>query len=158
MSSGVPRSNAQTATIDIRRVAARQLLPLAVVVLALWLLRERIATLDLSAIWATLDQVTARQWLISIAATGVSFWAVGRYDNVLHKMLATNISTRHARYSGTAAIAIAQFAGFGVLTGALVRWRLLQDLSLGQALRISLAVSASFLAGWAVISAVAVLL
>ena len=154
----VGRTGARTADIDVRRLAGRQALPLVIVALALWVVRDHLSGLDLSAIWATLHQVTMRQWGMAIAATAASFWALGRYDTVLHGLLGTGIPAQQARASGASAIAISQFAGFGVLTGALVRWRLLEDLSFGKAIRISLAVSISFLAGWAVVSAVAILL
>ena len=158
MFRGVESAGARTAEIGIRRLAGRQALPLAVVAVALWILRDHLSGLDLSAIWATLHQVTMQQWGMAIAATAASFWAVGRYDIVLHGLLGTGIPLQQARASGASAIAIAQFAGFGILTGALVRWRLLENLSFAKAIRISFAVSISFLAGWAVVSAVAVLL
>jgi phosphatidylglycerol lysyltransferase len=152
------RSGARTAQIDMRRLVGRQMLPLAFVAIALWVFRDHLSGLDLTAIWTTLHQISIRQWGVAIAATAASFWAVGRYDMVLHGLLGTGISAHQARTSGASAIAIGQFAGFGVLTGALVRWRLLDELSLGRAIRISLAVSVSFLAGWAVVISVAILL
>ncbi|MCB1329671.1 MAG: hypothetical protein KDK28_09575, partial [Maritimibacter sp.] len=57
--------------------------------------------------------------------------------------------------TGAAAIAVAQTIGMGTLTGALVRWRLLPGLGLAGALRLSVAVSLSFLAAWAVLTALA---
>lgn len=135
------------------RLILRQLLPLIVVAIAIWLLKDRFGDTDFNVIRETVAQVTIGQWLAAIAATCASFWAVGRYDAVLHGVLATDLPAKTARQSGAAAIAIAQFAGFGALTGALVRWRLLRHVSFWQATRISLAVSASFLAGWAVVTA-----
>ncbi len=154
----VERTGAQTADIGIRRLAGRQALPLAVVAVALWVFRDHLSGLDLRAIWANLHQVTMQQWGMAIAATAASFWAVRRYDMVLHGLLGTGIQAHQARASGASAIAIAQFSGFGILTGALVRWRLLENLSFAKAIRISFAVSISFLAGWAVVTAAAVLL
>ena len=157
MLRGLERTGARTAEIGIRRLAGRQALPLAVVAVALWVLRDHLSGLDFGAILTTVHQVTMQQWGMAIAATAASFWAVGRYDTVLHGLLGTGIPAHQARASGASAIAIAQFAGFGILTGALVRWRLLENLSFAKAIRISFAVSISFLAGWAVVSAVAVL-
>ena len=67
--------------------------------------------------------------------TLISLWTVGRYDVVAHKHFETRIPEVHARITGTFSIAIAQTTlGFGLFTGALVRWRLLRDVSLGIAL------------------------
>ena len=148
------RSVVRTAEVRLRPLVARQVVVLALVAGAFWLLRERLPLFDVSEIWRTARQVAPLQWIAAAAATAGSFWAVGRYDSVMHGLLGTGVSTPRARAAGTAAIAIAQFAGFGVLSGALARWRLLGELSLGQSLRLSVAVSLSFLAGWAVLTAV----
>ncbi len=152
------RGIAQSVDIRLRPMLGRQLVMLALVALGFWVLRERLPQLDMGEVWRTIHQVGALQWIGAAAATVASFWAVGRYDQVVHGLIGTGIAPARARLSGTAAIAVAQFAGFGVLSGALVRWRLLPELSLGQALRLSVAVSLSFLAGWAVVAALAVLL
>lgn len=134
----------------------RQLVPLTIVAIALWFLKDKFTGADLGSVRDAVAQVTFSQWVGAVAATGVSFCAVGRYDAVLHGVLSTNISKSVAQKSGAVAIAIAQFTGFGALTGALVRWRLLRNVSLWQATRISLAVSTSFVAGWAVITAIVI--
>ncbi len=152
------RGVAQSVEIRLRPMLGRQLAVLALVALGFWVLRERLPQLDMGKVWRTIHQVGALQWIGAAGATIASFWAVGRYDEVVHGLLGTGVAPARARLSGTAAIAVAQFAGFGVLSGALVRWRLLPELSLGQALRLSVAVSLSFLAGWAVVAALAVLL
>ena len=59
--------------------------------------------------------------------------------------------------AGFCGIALSQLLGLGVVTGALVRWRLMPSLGLWQAGRVTLVVSALFLAGWAVVTALAVL-
>jgi len=157
MANQVPRGAARASAIRFRPLLGRQLLPLLVVVVIFWLLRDRIPYLDLSAVWASVQMVSNTQWGLAALATGVSFWAVGRYDQVLHGLMHTGIGASDARNSGLAAIAVAQFAGFGVLSSALVRWRLLPGLSLAGALRISAAVAISFLAGWAIIAATVIL-
>jgi phosphatidylglycerol lysyltransferase len=151
------RAQVRAARIRLRPLVGRQLLPLVVVGLVFWVLRARLPTLDATQIWATLHQVEAGQWALAALASAASFWAVGRYDQVLHGLLGTGVASRQGRLAGTLSIAIAQFAGFGVLSGALVRWRLLGGLSLAQALRVSAAVSVSFLVGWAAITAIAIL-
>jgi len=157
MSGKYTRGVARAADIRLASVFGRQLLPLAVVLVALWILRDKIPSLDVAQVWLTLQQFTALQWAAAAIATACSFWAVGRYDQVVHGLMGTSASNRQARISGAAAMAVAQFAGFGVLSSALVRWRLLPDMTLPAALRMSLAVSLSFLAGWAVVTAITVL-
>jgi phosphatidylglycerol lysyltransferase len=143
---------------DLWRMGLRQLLPLAVVALFAWMLRHKLAELDFVAIGDALSSVSPAQWALATLASAGSFWAVGRYDSVLHRQLGTGIDSGAARRSGAAAIALAQTLGFGPITGALVRWRMLPELSLWQASRLSVAVSFSFLAGWSVVVAIAVLL
>ncbi|WP_114286074.1 phosphatidylglycerol lysyltransferase domain-containing protein [Candidatus Halocynthiibacter alkanivorans] len=143
---------------DLWRLGLRQLLPLAVVALFAWMLRHKLAELDIPAIGNALSSVSPAQWALAALASAGSFWAVGRYDSVLHRQLGTGIDTGAARRSGAAAIALAQTLGFGPVTGALVRWRMLPELSLWQASRVSVAVSLSFLAGWSVVVAIAVLI
>ena len=157
MSNRTPRSDTRATELRLAPLFGRQLLPLAVLALAFWVLHHRLPDLDLSAVWNAVHQVSAHQWGLAALATLASFWAVGRYDQVLHGLLDTPIGPQKARQSGTAAVAIAQFTGFGVLSAAMVRWRLLPELSLAGALRVSLAVSLSFLAGWAVVTALVVL-
>ena len=157
MADNTISSTARSVDIRFGPLFARQLFPLTLVVLLLWLARDHFPVLDMREIWRTFQQVSAGQWIVATIATGFSFWAVGRYDSVIHGLLGSPIAPTHARHSGVTAIAIAQFAGFGVITGALVRWRLLPELALTQAFRVSLTVSMSFLAGWAVLTSLAVL-
>ena len=138
------------------RGALRHLLPLALMVLFVLALRERAAALDLAAVGAALAAVSALQWLGSVAATAISFAALAQYDVLIHRQLATAVPEPQARRAGAAAIALSQTLGFGLVTGALVRWRMLPGTSLGQATRITALVALAFLAGWAVVTAAVV--
>lgn len=100
-----------------------------------------------------LAQISAPQWLTAAGFTAVSFWAVGQYDAVLHRHFATGIPAPLARRAGVSAIAVSQTLGFGLISGALLRWHMLPGVSLWQATRLTAAVAASFLAGWAVVTA-----
>lgn len=135
-----------------QRQALRQVFPLALAVGFVILFYDRIAHLQIGDVFESFRAVSLRQWALAVAATAASFWAVGRYDAVLHRALGTGIDTKSARRAGIAGIAVSQTLGFGLLTGALVRWRLLPALSFWQATRLSLAVALSFLAGWAVVT------
>lgn len=150
-------ANTSTVAFPLGRLAARQALPLAVIVTIVWLGWDRLASLDTEAIAAALGTMSPGQWLTGLVFTCLSFWAVGRYDAVVHRLSATDVEARAAVETGAAAIAVAQTIGMGTLTGALVRWRLLPELGLAGAMRLSVIVSLSFLAGWAVLAAFALI-
>lgn len=154
----MPKATPSILAMQVRKYAPRQgvLLLLAAGFVALFY--DRLSGLDHSAIWQGVHAVGALQWAGALLATGGSFWAVGRYDAVVHRILATGTCEKQAHRAGIAGIAISQTLGMGVFTGALVRWRMLPDVSLWQATRLSAAVALSFLAGWAVVTGVAVAL
>lgn len=131
----------------------RQLAGLLLVGAFLWALRDRLAMLDLSALPATLASLAAGHWAGAMAATALGFAALARYDALIHRALGTGAAPAQARRAGWTAIALSQAIGFGLVSGALVRWRMLPDLSLVQATKITATVAASFLAAWAVLSA-----
>ncbi|TMV89724.1 DUF2156 domain-containing protein [Thioclava sp. BHET1] len=140
------------------RAARRQIIVLAVLAGLALVLRDRITHLDWPAILSGFAQVTALQWLGAALATIASFAALAKYDALLHRMLGTGQPSGRAGRAGWVAIAISQTLGFGLISGALVRWRMLPGLSLLSASRLTLAVAASFLAGWAVLSAAVLLI
>lgn len=122
-----------------------------------WLLWSRIAQMDSAAVADALTHVAPVAWTGAVVAATVSFWAIGHYDETVHRHIGTGIPARQARTSGLCAIAVSQVLGLGLVTGALVRWRMLPSLTLWQAGRLTLAVSVMFLAGWAVVAAAAIL-
>lgn len=142
--------------LDMRAIALRQLSAALVLTGLGWLAWEAMVELDPQRIVAALGSVSPVQWLLGAIFTAVSFSALGHYDAVAHRLAATGVSRRDAVCSGASAIALAQALGMGTLTGAMVRWRSLPGLGPGAALRVSVLVSLSFLAAWAVLAAVAV--
>lgn len=135
------------------RGLGRQALALAVLGAAAILLRDRIAALDLAAIGAALATVGPLQWALALGATLVSFAALAQYDALIHRTLGTGADPAQARRAGWSAIALSQVLGFGLISGALVRWRMLPGSSLVEASKLTATVAASFLAAWAVLSA-----
>lgn len=113
-------------------------------------------TLNISSVWKAIERVSWQAWSAALAATGLSFWAVGHYDALLHRVIGTGVSTRRARASGRCAIAIGQLLGIGVMTGTIIRWKFLPGFSVVKAAHLSLLVSLSFLAAWAVLTGIAV--
>lgn len=131
----------------------RQLVGLVLVGTFLWALRDRLAALDLSALPATLAGLAAGHWAGAMLATALGFAVLARYDALIHRVLGTEAAPAQARRAGWTAIALSQAIGFGLVSGALVRWRMLPGLSLVQATKITATVAASFLAAWAVLCA-----
>ena len=146
----VVRAFARHSGHGLAGLAVRQSLPMMAVLALAWLMRDQLAALDLTEIKAAVKNVEPYQWYLAACATCLSFWAIGRYDEIVHGLLETRVPNDEARLGGLTAVAISQFAGFGALTASLVRWRMLKDVSLFSALRISAAVTGSFLIGWAV--------
>jgi phosphatidylglycerol lysyltransferase len=122
-----------------------------------------------ACLWALGGQVSAGFWhnvaaelrgldaasvILAIFCTCLSFLALGRYDAIAHRHLDSGIPKQQACGAGTIAIALAQTLGLGVLTGALARWRMLPDISMTLALRLSFFVCLSFMMALLVITAV----
>lgn len=150
----MPKPKSSLLAMHIYKYAPRHGVMLVLAVGFVALFQDRLSALDLPVIWGGFRAVTLAQWVGALLATAASFWAVGRYDAVVHRLLGTGMAEKTAHRAGIAGIAISQTLGLGVLTGALVRWRMLPDTTLWQATRISGAVAVSFLAGWAVVTGV----
>ncbi len=123
------------------------MLPLFVGAACLWLLRDRLSAQTLASIAPTLKSLPVEQWAVGLLATCISFWALGCYDVIIHRHFNTGCPAHRARIIGAASIAVGQVVGMGVLTGALVRWRMLPEISFAQASKIALMVALSFLMG-----------
>ena len=139
------------------RALAKQGLVLAALAGLAYALRAHIAALDMAAILSAFGAVTAAQWAGAGLATALSFYALAQYDAVIHRALGTQIPPRAAGIAGAAAIALSQTLGFGLISGALARWRLLPRLSLLTASKITATVAASFLIGWGLVTGPALL-
>lgn len=132
---------------------ARPAIAIACLFGAVILLRDRVETLDATAIRDALVTVTPLQWAVALGATFLSFAALAQYDALIHRALGTGADPERARRAGWSAIAISQVLGFGMISGALVRWRMLPGTSLVETSKLTATVAASFLAAWAVLSA-----
>lgn len=139
------------------RLALRTGLMLGFGALAALLLAQRLAQLQAEAVLQALWSAHPLRWGAAVVLTALSFAAAGRYDAVLHRHLGTGVTPARARAAGGAAIAISQMLGLGVISGAIVRWRMLPELSLARASVVTLAVAGSFLAAWAVLTALVLL-
>ena len=143
----------QNSTQHAAQIWGRITLSFAIAAVLALLLAQRLAGVDAAQVVDGLARVAPGAWGLALLATGTSFWALGRYDAVIHRHLGTGCHGPKVHRAGFAAIAISQTLGLGLITGALVRWRLLPGLSLWQATKINGTVTLSFLAGWAVVTA-----
>ena len=124
----------------------------------LWFLHMQMGPLLLSHVPAQIAAVSPTSWGLAAALSALSLWSVGRYDGVAHRHLQTGVPDTQARRAGTVVIALSQTLGFGIATGAAARWRMLPGLSCVQAVALSMFVTASFLAGWSILTALMCLL
>lgn len=138
-------------------LAFRAAISLGLALGMVWLLANRLAHLDFTALGQSFASLQPAQWAAALALTGVSFWAVGRYDAALHRHFATGIPEQVSRRAGVCAIAVSQTLGLGLISGAVLRWRMLPGISFWQATRLTAAVALSFLAGWAVVTSAVLL-
>ena len=153
----LPRTYPQFVPLLAAKTAARVLLSCILAGLFVWLLAQRLDDIHWADVRAGFIGVQPLHWLAALLATAISFWAVGQYDAVLHRHFATRLPDLQNRRAGICAIAVSQTTGLGVITGTVVRWRMLPGQNLALALRLTVAVAVSFLLGWAVVTAVVVL-
>ncbi|MCF2872693.1 phosphatidylglycerol lysyltransferase domain-containing protein [Octadecabacter sp. G9-8] len=133
-----------------------QLVPLVALGVFGTLFIRHIAALDGVAVVAALTALAPWQWMCALVFTALSFRTIGEYDVLMHRVLNTGQPVHAARAAGVKAIALSQTLGFGAITSALVRWRCLPDLPPAHILKLSAAVSLSFLAALAAITALVV--
>jgi phosphatidylglycerol lysyltransferase len=133
----------------------RQIIPLTLSVAVVLALLDRTQSVDFENLLSDLSSIGLGSWALCLACTMASFLAIARYDRIVHGVLGTGANCAEARLSGVVAVAAAQFAGFGLLTGTLARWRMVPDLKLKDAMRVTAFVAGSFVAGWAIVLAAA---
>lgn len=126
-------------------------------VLFLGLMAQRLQAVDPQLVLSAMGDIGLAALAGAVLAMGVSFWAVAGYDQAWHRHLRSGVDPGRAARAGFAAIAIGQTVGLGVISGGLVRWRMLPELGLLQAMRLSLLVALSFLLAWAVLASACLL-
>jgi phosphatidylglycerol lysyltransferase len=141
-----------------QRLMIKAGLSVAMAGLFLWMLAHRLGEIDIALIRTTLVSVAPLHWAAACLATVCSFWAVGHYDAVIHRYSGTGTDTNAARRAGATAIAVSQTLGLGVISGAIVRWRMLPDLTLWQSTKLTTLVAAFFVCAWAVVTAFVLLI
>jgi phosphatidylglycerol lysyltransferase len=125
----------------------RLCLTLGVVGLGLWFSRNHLSGLEAADLWAAMVALTPLQWLMSLAATMGAFLSVAGQERAIVQHLGYRIDPAQGRGAAMAAAAVSQTLGFGPVVGAIVRRRLLPDLTTAQSFAISAAITLSFFAG-----------
>lgn len=114
---------------------------------ALWFSSSHLGDLDPQKVWTSLFDLSPAQWSLALLATLLAFLAVAGQERAVIAHVGLTPPVGHARASAMSVAAIAQTVGFGPVIGAVVRRRLLPDLTLAQSLAISLGISIAFLLG-----------
>ena len=142
----------------LRGLVRKQAIPLILICVFAWLVSTRMADIDLHGILGAVGNIALWQWGAAVVFCAISFFAVGRMELVLHRIMSLDTSAGMAQLTGIAAVGSAQLTGFGLLTGTLARWRMMPDASLWSAARVTGAVSLTFMATLGVLAAIAVLI
>ena len=145
---------AQNQRACLRALLAKQVIPLILLAVFAWIIFDKATDLNFASIKASVNAITAQQWSLAILGSAISFWAVGRMDVVVHRLLDTGVNDSAAQLSGIASVATAQLTGFGLLIGTLARWRVLSGIGLWKAAQITAFVSISFMIALGVLTAV----
>lgn len=135
----------------------RRIWPLAFGGFCLWLLSEQVDGIDYGALWASVVAVSPLQWGGALLASALSFLAVSRYDVIAQRHFQINRSTSEAMAVSATAIGLGQTLGAGAVVGTFVRWRMMPNITLKDAARITAFVTVTFLAALAVTIACAAL-
>lgn len=133
----------------------RNFLAVSIATFCLFFLLKKLDGINLAEVELAISAIEPWQWAAAFVATALSFATVGQYDALFHRWLKTGVSAKRAIISGASSIALAQTAGFGLITGTLARWRMLPDLSLSQAFKLTNYVSISFMVALGVVVAAA---
>ena len=143
----VLRTLRQTAAVrpGVSPVARRVAIAVLVMHIAVFFLARQLAGLDVRVMAESFRSIPVTGWIMAALATAASFWAVGRYDRVVHMATGTGVRPGRAGRAGILAIALSQTIGLGAVTGSLIRWRLLPELGAKGAAKLSVMVALSFL-------------
>ena len=130
-----------------------------IVVPIFYLLREHLAEMDAAQVAASLRAISLQSIALAGFFTFVSLMAVARYDVLAIRQLGLKVPQKAAINGGFVAVSIGQTLGFGLLVGAICRWRFYRPFGITptDAGLISGLVTVGFLTGFAVVLALSVL-
>ncbi|MBY5932665.1 DUF2156 domain-containing protein [Tateyamaria omphalii] len=140
--------------VTVARAAVRISFPILILTGCAMLLARQVPIEVVATLPRQLADISALQWIAAAVLTAGSFFAVAQYDVQAHRTLGTGVCARRGRITGAVGIAIGQTVGFGLFSGALARWRMLPEMGVGQALKLSTFVSLTFVVAWACVTGV----
>lgn len=120
---------------------------LVVLAFCLWISRDHLEGLEPATLRKAISDLTPLQWLGALGATTIAFLCVAGQERAITLHLGYRLDPTHARGAAMAAAAVSQTLGFGPLVGAIVRRRLLPDLTGTQSFAISAAITLFFFTG-----------
>lgn len=153
MSDSVYSGRGDSALALARRHGWRAAFSLAAGGLLIWLLLSRLSAIEPAEVARAFASLPVHAWCLAALATAASFWAVGHYDAVIHRHFVTGLPEGRNRLAGICAIAVSQMIGMGIISGAVLRWRMLPEIGALGAARLTAAVALSFLGAWAMVTA-----
>lgn len=138
--------------LSATRSTVRIAFPIIILSACVALLSRQISLETIMQLPQQLANISALQWGAAAIFTLASFFAVAQYDVQAHRALGTGVPEWQARLSGAIGIAIGQTIGFGLVSGAVARWRMLRGASFTQTLKLSTFVSVTFVLAWACVT------
>jgi phosphatidylglycerol lysyltransferase len=126
----------------------------------LYLLSGHLAGIDTTRLSDALATMSPMSIMMAAFLTATSLFAVAGYDRLASRQMQLDIMDVKTREGGFAAVAISQAAGFGMLTGSFVRWRMYRHrgVSYIQAVALTALVLAGFTVGFILTLSVAIVL
>lgn len=132
---------------DLLRLPLRLALVGAVLAGSFWVVQHRLAEFNEAAVLAALGQLGLWQVVVALVAVATAFAAVAGQERAVVAHLGLVLPPGRAATTAAAAAAVSQTVGFGPIVGALVRRRLMREVTLGQSFAISAGITLGFFAG-----------
>lgn len=132
--------------------SVRRVLPFCAGLALAGLLAVEVRALDWTEVAIAVGAIEGWRWIAALAATFVSFAAIGQYDVIAHRHFRTEMPEGAARRAGMASIAVGQTTGFGPFVGAALRWRLMPDIGKTTLIRVTGFVTVTFFAVWGLLT------
>jgi len=96
---------------------------LAAVAFSIWLLYHELRGLSLDELWDSLLAISARDWLLSIAATFLAYGALAGYDHIALLHLRKKVGWLYITVCSFTTYALSHNIGASVFSGSVVRYR-----------------------------------
>lgn len=130
-----------------RQVIFRVIPALGIGAISLWYLSHRLAAFDLSAVRDSLSSLAPARIALALVAVALAFLAVAGQERAIAAHLALKVEPWRGARAAAASAALSQALGFGPVLGALVRRRLLPEVTLAQSFAISAGITLGFFGG-----------